>query len=78
MIVEKLLGEEKFGSRFVRRDGIILEPSQSLQTISSLGEFDDMNDSVLIFNDADRSTTQLVRTKYPTLLQAFGFDISDP
>ena len=81
LIVEKInSGEEKFGSRFVRRDGIILEPSQSLQTISSLGEFDDMNDGVLIFNDADRSTTQIGQNEVPTLstgLRALIFQIPE-
>jgi len=45
-IRERLAAGDNFSNRFVRRDGVILEPSLSISAIGRLDEFDDMVDGV--------------------------------
>lgn len=56
-------------TRTVRRDGVILEPVVSLATLNSLGEFDDLNDGVLVVNDNARTRgEQIGQNEIPSLV----------
>lgn len=58
-----------FGSRVVRRDGVVLEPSVSLGALNKLGEFDDLNDGLLIVKDTDREpNVQIGRDEIPAMV----------
>ena len=64
------IGEQEFGTRFVRRDGVILEPVVSLQALGSMDEFDDMVDGSLV----DRYSSGQIGKD---LIPAFGAGLRD-
>ena len=64
------INDEDFGTRFVRRDGVILEPVASLQTLGGMNEFDDMVDGSLV----DRWTRGQIGSD---LVPAFGAGLRD-
>lgn len=62
-------GKDVTESRFVRRDGIILRPAVSLSVLNELGEFDDMNDGVLVVSDDLREAgVQIGRDEVPAMV----------
>ena len=64
------IGEQEFGTRLVRRDGVILEPVVSLQALGSMDEFDDMVDGSLV----DRYSSGQIGKD---LIPAFGAGLRD-
>ena len=54
-----------FDGRVVRRDGIILEMSVPKPTLVGLGEFDDLNDGVLVYSDGHRTADQIGQDVVP-------------
>ena len=51
------------GRRFVRRDGVILDLVLPNNTLAGLGEFDDMNDGVIVLNENLRREGQIGQEK---------------
>jgi 2'-5' RNA ligase len=60
--------DPSLGDRAVRRDGIILEPFVGLEILTSVGEFDDLNDGVLVTADTTRQAPQVGAEEVPTLV----------
>lgn len=69
-LVLNRIKNEEFGTRLVRRDGVILEPVVSLQALGGMDEFDDMVDGSLI----DRYTKGQIGKD---LIPAFGAGLRD-
>lgn len=69
-LVLNRIKDEDFGTRFVRRDGVILEPVVSLQALGGMDEFDDMVDGSLV----DRYTKGQIGKD---LIPAFGAGLRD-
>jgi hypothetical protein len=56
------------GRRFVRRDGVILDIVLPNNTIAGLGEFDDMNDGVIVLNENLRKEGQIGQDLVPVMV----------
>ena len=56
-----------FGRRFVRRDGVILDLVLPNDTLAGLGEFDDMNDGVIVLNENLREEAQIGQEIIPVM-----------
>jgi len=69
-LVLNRIKNEEFGTRLVRRDGVILEPVVSLQALGGMDEFDDMVDGSLI----DRYTKGQIGKD---MIPAFGAGLRD-
>jgi hypothetical protein len=66
------------GRRFVRRDGVILDIVLPNNTIAGLGEFDDMNDGVIVLNENLRKEGQIGQEIVPVMatgLRAIVFHV---
>ena len=55
------------GRRFVRRDGVALDLALPNDALAGLGEFDDMNDGVLVLNDNLRGDSQIGQDVVPVM-----------
>ena len=55
------------GRRFVRRDGVILDIVLPNDTLAGLGEFDDMNDGVIVLNENLRKEGQIGQDLVPVM-----------
>jgi hypothetical protein len=69
-LVLNRIKDQEFGTRFIRRDGVILEPVVSLQALGGMDEFDDMVDGSLV----DRYTKGQIGKD---LIPAFGAGLRD-
>ena len=66
------------GRRFVRRDGVILDIVLPNDTLAGLGEFDDMNDGVIVLNENLRKEGQIGQDLVPVMstgLRAIVFHV---
>jgi hypothetical protein len=66
------------GRRFVRRDGVVLDLVLPNNTLAGLGEFDDMNDGVIVLNENLRKEGQIGQEIIPVMgtgLRAIVFHV---
>ena len=80
LIVSLLDADENLdlGRRFVRRDGVVLDTVLPNSTLSGLGEFDDMNDGVIVLNEKLRQEGQIGQEIIPVMgtgLRAIVFHV---